>query len=73
MIPVFTEDVRWVSSANDVMEAGDACCNGFASAMVGEGIVALVKFGVGDRDRVHHGFIVSKHEGRAINGNSQVA
>ena len=70
---MFTKDIHRISSANTVMEAGDASGNSLACAMVVECIVALVYFRVRNRSSVDNRFIVSKHKRWTINGNSQVA
>ena len=73
MSPVFAKDIHRVSSANNVIELGDTSSNGFASVVVGEGIVALVQFRVRSRSGVDDKFVISKHKRWDIDGNSQVA
>jgi len=42
MSPVFTKDIRRVSSADNVVESGDASSNSFTGAVAWESIVVLV-------------------------------
>lgn len=70
IVPVLAEDVGGVRRSRDVVESEDSSCNGFSCAMVGEGIVAFLQLGVGNRSCVDDRFIISKHHVLAINGDS---
>ena len=69
---MFSKDVSRVCVAFDVVEAGDASGDGLSCTVVGEGIVALVQLGVGHRGSVDDRFVVAKHEGRTVEGNTEV-
>ena len=73
IVPVFTEDICWVLVASYVVEAGNTSGNGFTCAVVRECVVALVELGVRDRCGIDDRFVVTKHHGVSINGDSEIS
>ena len=73
VVPVFTENICRVLTTLHMIEASNASGNIFASAMVREHVVSLVELGMWNRSGVDDRFIVSKHHGVSINGDSKIS
>ena len=64
------ENVTRVNSTINVNKLDNTGSNGRADSVVGEGIVALVEFGVRKGGRSNDSLIVTKHPGWAIDWNT---
>ena len=70
---MFAEDISGIEIATHVMNACNPGGHDLAYPMIREGIMALMKLGVGDGGSVDDRFIVTKHHGLAVNRYAKVA
>ena len=69
---MLTENVCWVGLSTHMVEAENPSSDCLSGVVVGQGIVALVEFGMRNGGCVHNCLIVSKHEGSAVHRNTQI-
>ena len=68
--PMLTQDVGWVDAPRNELEVNSLGCYGLARVVVGQGMMALLEEGVGNRTAVHHGSIISKHMRWSMDGHT---